>query len=482
MAKSVSPAKEQEWLGLDRIQRETHAMKCIYREMHKDDFGIDGEIEVVVPKALGEGYEASGGILKFQSKSGKSYIKEDKKDSFAVYVKKHDLEYWYSANFPVLLIVLHPKDDKLYFVEVKDYLRRSPTVFKAPYKIIFDKTQDEYSTRAYNRLLQIAGASQPKVSTTARERLYTNLLPIKRLANLMTSAETRFIDRQDVFDEIRRSFPGKPQSLPPFFIKAGRMYTFADLRDRKCSLRLFCNPESINDEWAQKWAEDPEGQRDLIHLLNLVLGSHTHRLGLAYDRNYKRTYFPREDERGLEFRRKWYNVRSGRQVIPRTVVKYYEYGRDHFWRHSAANLTFKLLGHAWYLQIVPRYFFTQDGKTPCDGSWVGPYSTRIKAQERNLKVLNDVLFWSDILANGSNEIVMTYRNLPLIVIERTPLSEIANFAVLGDPAVYEDEEEPSNFFEIWDRDDVYTGDNDDERSTTIYVNARALGLEDVDVD
>ncbi len=67
MAKTVSPSKFQEWKGLDRIQVITHEMKCVYRELQKDDYGIDGEIEVVVPKSSGEGYEATGGILKFQS-------------------------------------------------------------------------------------------------------------------------------------------------------------------------------------------------------------------------------------------------------------------------------------------------------------------------------------------------------------------------------------------------------------------------------
>ncbi len=152
MAKTVSPSKFQEWKGLDRIQMITHEMKCVYREIQKDDYGIDGEIEVVVPKSSGDGYEATGGILKFQSKSGKSFIKEDKKDSFSVYVDKSDLENWHRANFPTLFIVYHPEDDKSYFTEVKEYIRQTPDIFKAPCKISFKKKENEFTIASFEKL------------------------------------------------------------------------------------------------------------------------------------------------------------------------------------------------------------------------------------------------------------------------------------------------------------------------------------------
>ena len=55
MAKTVPPSKFMEWKGLDRIQTVVHEMKCIWRELSKDDFGIDGEIEVVTAKPDGSG-------------------------------------------------------------------------------------------------------------------------------------------------------------------------------------------------------------------------------------------------------------------------------------------------------------------------------------------------------------------------------------------------------------------------------------------
>lgn len=92
-------------------------MKCIFREISKDDFGLDGEIEVVVEKTDGKGYETTGNIIKLQAKSGMSYVKEDTDIGFVSPVDKSDLELWRGMNCPILYIVYHPGDDKLYWKE-----------------------------------------------------------------------------------------------------------------------------------------------------------------------------------------------------------------------------------------------------------------------------------------------------------------------------------------------------------------------------
>jgi hypothetical protein len=138
MPKTVLESKFQEWKGLDRISLIVHEMKCIFREITKDDFGIDGEIEIVIPKSDGKGYEATGGIIKVQAKSGMSYVRGDSETSFYSPVKQEDLELWYKANFPTIYIVYHPDDDRLYWKEIQSYVKNTPNVWAAPFKIVFD--------------------------------------------------------------------------------------------------------------------------------------------------------------------------------------------------------------------------------------------------------------------------------------------------------------------------------------------------------
>jgi len=49
MPKTVPASKFQEWKGLDRIGLIVHEMKCIFREITKDDFGLDDGLKVLHP-------------------------------------------------------------------------------------------------------------------------------------------------------------------------------------------------------------------------------------------------------------------------------------------------------------------------------------------------------------------------------------------------------------------------------------------------
>lgn len=73
--------------------------------------------------------------------------------------------------------------------------------------------------------------------------------------------------------------------------------------------------------------------------------------------------------------------------------------------------------------------------------------------EHNPQVLNHVLFWAHTLANGHRRIEMTLFHEPLIVVEKEPLTTIANFAIPLDPATYE-EKPPSAQLTLFDFDDV----------------------------
>ncbi|MGC9323050.1 MAG: DUF4365 domain-containing protein, partial [Kosmotogaceae bacterium] len=179
MPKTVLKSKFQEWRGLDRISLVVHEMHCIFREITKDDFGIDGEIEVVEEKPDGTGYQTTGGVIKVQAKSGMSYVTQDTPERFVSPVKKDDLETWYRANYPTAYIVYHPDDDRLYWKEVKSYVQSTPEVWSPPYQVVFDKARDEFSVDCLQSVRELAPASQStRVSYTQRERLISNLLQV----------------------------------------------------------------------------------------------------------------------------------------------------------------------------------------------------------------------------------------------------------------------------------------------------------------
>jgi len=434
MAKTVLASKFTELKGLDRISTVVHEMRCLFREITKDDFGIDGEIEIVVPKVDGKGFETIGGIIKVQSKSGATYVKGNTASEFFTPVEESDLKYWYNATFPVIFIVYHPEDDQLYWKDVRTYVRSTPNVWQKPYRITFNKATDVFSAAAYDATAQLAQISPSRVSFQQKERLFSNLLLIKRLPPLITSAQAKIKD----YRLIRSQITG---FIPPFCIIEDRLYTLSDLRHTDCTLREFCDLTNIKDILPERWAKDELRRRDFVFMLNQLLGIHMRRCGLKYAHDFDRNYFPRYDDDKLVFKRDWYNVRTARSAPPRIVVKYYEYGIDKFWRHLASSLSFRTIGNTWYLQVIPKYFYTHDGHTPYDRDKTGPYTTKLKARERNIHVLNHVLFWSDVFSMGKPAIEMQLDRKSVMVIEKTPVSGTANFAIPYDPAIYEDDDD-----------------------------------------
>jgi len=450
MSKTVLPSKRTEWKGLDRISEIVHGMSCIWREMTKDDFGLDGEIEVVTPKADGKGLETSGQILKVQAKAGDRYVISDNEASFASPVEKNDLEYWHKCNFPVLFIVYHPSDDRLYCKEIKSYLRATPDAFAKPYRIRFDKKADIFGTESKDLVGRSAGSSTQRISFDQKERLFTNLLPVTRLPRLLYRAKTRKRSWQAIKEDSKTG-------VPPCCIVDGRIYSLTDPLHEKNVLRQWCTKSEAPIP-VTEWINDPERFNDFVFLLNQLLGKHMGQCGIRYNPQFKRNYFPRENKTDLQFSREWKSERTN-VVDTRTVAKSYEYGRDKFWRHLAAQTTFRKMRDQWFLEIVPKYFFTLDGEIPCDSDLVGPYTTSLKAQEYNNHVLNHVLFWSDILSQRRENIRISLFGHTIMVIQKQPLFLVAPFAIPDDPATFEEKPPPrdATLFKL-DR----TGDEDDD--------------------
>jgi hypothetical protein len=126
----------------------------------------------------------------------------------------------------------------------------------------------------------------------------------------------------------------------------------------------------------------------------------------------------------------------------------------------AAEFHFAHYGGDWFLQVNPKYLFTEDGKKPCDPKLVGPYTTRLKALEHNSQVLNHVLFWGYTLAGGSRRINLTLFHDPILTIDPEPVATIADFALPLDPATYE-EEASSLQLSLFDGDGDEEGDDGD---------------------
>lgn len=439
MPKTVPNSKFQELKGLDRIQVAVHDMKCLWRELNKDDIGIDGEIEVLEPKPDGKGAVPTNKIIKVQAKSGKSYIKYDSPDGFQVPVDKDDLEYWANSNYPIIFVIYHPEDDLLYWKDIKEYVKSTPDIFLQPIKFVFDKQADIFPPSSNDRIFEIADVSTPRVRTDQQEKLFSNLFLVQRVPKtIWTAPALSNLDYQSI-QAILRS---RKVFVPPFAVERGNIYTLSDLSNPDCALCEFCDTAKISTEYEDAWRLDKDRRKVYVSMLNRLLRAYTYHCNLRYAREFRRFYFPKNEKSVDPVKIQWTSQRT-KSKDTRTVAEYYEYGFDRFWRHLAANLSFKVIGSNWFFEISPKYFFTTDGETAWDSEKVGPYTTRKKAVEHNPHVFNHVLFWAEYLSQKKGNIQMRLDGDVVLVIEKMPFIGLAKFAITDDPAIYEEPPEDS---------------------------------------
>lgn len=109
-----------ERIGVHSVGLALTKLGLIFRETSNTDTGIDGQIEYVD----NEGY-ATGKIVAVQIKSGDSYLHDSKTDAnnWIFYPEIKHKYYWENFSIPIILFVYSPSRDKIYFVDVRQYIK-----------------------------------------------------------------------------------------------------------------------------------------------------------------------------------------------------------------------------------------------------------------------------------------------------------------------------------------------------------------------
>lgn len=110
----------KERIGVHKVGLLLTELGLIFREISNSDVGIDGQIEYV-----NNAGEAIGKIVAVQIKAGDSYLHESKSDNehWTFYPNEKHKYYWDKFPVPVILFVYSPSTDKVYFVDVRHYIK-----------------------------------------------------------------------------------------------------------------------------------------------------------------------------------------------------------------------------------------------------------------------------------------------------------------------------------------------------------------------
>jgi len=329
-----------------------HIPYIIFRETTKSDFGIDGEVELVVKNAEGQ-LQPTGELIKVQLKStnsAHSYMGRETDESFEFNARQDDVEYWLAHENKVLLVVYDARTDILYCRQVTSV---DVGTVKKKYPILFDKVANRLDLSQNDFLTRFSSSVRTRVNFDASEMLTSNLFKLQPAPSFLYSYRAKYTNKKEIYDLLQQD------EVPPFHIEKGIIYTFHDIDHP--AWNKFKNAvieEALTTYTRHQYFRGPQLRKTAVQLLNIHIKQFMWDRKLRYNRDYKRFYFakPREgDKQSIQ-----YTTRNGQQET-RTVVANYTYGKQSFYRHFAFEYNWLFDEQEVYLVLQPQYLFTTDG-------------------------------------------------------------------------------------------------------------------------
>lgn len=374
----------------------SHFPYICFREVLRNDFGIDGEVELV--KINDEGKkEMTGELLKIQIKSsfGTGYIKKRKDGTFSFSAKKVDLEYWSKYDLDVLLIIYDNETESLFAKKVKkeDYFGAK----KKSYPIDFSK--ENLLEKGKNDFVQKFSADfKTRVSFETPETLTSNLLYIKQHPRRLFIYNSSFSNKKELFQKITN-----PNDAPYFILYDKKIITGYNLTKNFKSFVDFAieedKPEIIQFETIQK---SQVYRRNLIELLNLMFKDFVSKKGIWYSRDYRRYYFSKPKDSNERLIEKT-SIKTGK-TSQKKIVTFHQYGKDQFYRHNAFEIDYIFESDSIFMLVNPKYLFTTDGKTTLSPAKITKYTNYLTSREWNNHVLDQLYQTLNFIANTEHGI------------------------------------------------------------------------------
>jgi hypothetical protein len=415
-----------------------HIPYIIFREVTKHDFGIDGELEIVKNNE-NEKPIATGEILKVQIKSTNSddsYIRNETEKSFNFFAKKEDVEYWKKYKLGVLLVIYDNKTDTLYCKKVNDqdlYLAE-----KKHHSIIFSKEDNKLEFGKNDFIQRFSSDFKSRINYDAKETLSTNLLQFSALPKQMFVYSTSFTNKKTVYEAI------EADNAPYFVLYNQRLYTFESLKlYHKDFYAQITNNDPGEYYTLSQIIADKDLKNHFVEVLNVYIKKLLSDKRMRYSRDYKRFYFrkPNNNENLVVT----YRTKKQKRSMDKEVVKYFEYGKDKFYRHWALELKLIFIDNRFYLQLNPKYYFTFDGKETLRPEKITEYTNYLTSRERNAAVLNQIHFYLDYLSGGESTIDIWNFHGVEIKLKSAPIQFMASFGIPLDIQPKDKKEKTSPF-------------------------------------
>lgn len=413
----LNPNQPTEQLGLIFVQKFAHQIGAIWRPTPNDDYGIDGELE------LTDSGVVTGTIIKVQVKSGVSYLRNKSQAGFSFYIDPTDAVYWAGVNFPVILVVYNPVDDKGYWLDMKRYLAEHAGEGTTT-AVRFSYAKNALTQKSLLGLSEIAipdeGERTEFLVNKIRETLHSNMLPVLALPHAVYEAEFSLKRLADA-----------AEGSATFAKESGGYYRgFRDPMEESFPLRGYIDPTTIKEIKYPNYLKASHSRDFAVGRWNHAIREFLLQRGLL-KKDEETLYFPPNPD-GTRRSLTWESTRGRtpeRQVAYPYIGK--QSGAVAFWVHHACRMAFCEVGGYFFLRLTPAYVFTRDGAELIADREAGALSTSRKSKDRNYQVLNHLMFWLWFLREGQNLITLTVDGAEVMV-STTFMSGDATFGIPAD--------------------------------------------------
>lgn len=382
-----------------------HKPFIIFREIKEHDYGVDGEIELV--KFEQNKQIASGQVIKVQLKGTAqdgSYIRNETAEGFTFYASENDFEYWASHNLGVILVIYNAKTNRLFARKItrEDYAYHLKHSKSKSFPIQFTYKNHELfvGEGVFFEKINVA-YFKPRVDNEIEEKLLTNIQFFSSFPKKMFIFETEFGNKKAVFEKMDEGV-----TIAPFVLYNKFIYCFSPIASTNKAFREKVLKDA-NDSGSSIFFDDIYEDKSLLNhyveLLNLYLKdffTRDRRLWLNRKQKYN-YFFPKSINADTDELKINYKTRKRGTIGERTVVNYYQYGKDSFFRHLGFTYQIDFIDNTPVFILNYKYHFTINGAIPLSPLKITSFTNKLVAREYNDHVINHLHFWYEFLSGGS---------------------------------------------------------------------------------
>lgn len=301
---------------------------------------------------------------------------------------------------------------------------------------------------------------QPKPLVT--DTVHSTLLCVTHLPEVVFAAPTDYLQAE--YEEVKKlvKYPENRHELTPFVFRE-ELLAFHDLRDQNGPFADIVDTSRARPLRATEMWADAEGKRRYINLLNRALYKYTGRLGVRYDTDHYRFYFPVlkvGEERSVSYRT-LSGRRSSRKVVWQPIRKKTNEPRNYWWHMASGIKFYQMADRQWVLALRPERHVTKDSVEPLPSEQIGPKVTRLKAKMYNELYLREVHFWRDYLSKGSRRIILDFGTQSALIDAQLLSFEVRSPGIPGDDKPLTTQLYPEDLFTLMDLGEAAMGEEMD---------------------